>query len=92
MRSGSTGGNKSLFVNSKIALMRATASPEDMATSSSKFLAMHDPSVTADYKTLKKNVHTTKMLANRSSGMDSSISITRLDRELSPPQQRKGST
>ena len=84
MRSGSTGGNKSLFVNSKIALMRQTASPMDMATSSNKFLAMHDPSVTADYKTLKKNVLTTKLIANRSSGMDSSISICRLDREFSP--------
>ena len=50
-KSGSTGGNKSLFVSSK-ALM-AGGSPVANTASQGGFLAQTDPTATFDYKALK---------------------------------------
>lgn len=96
LRSGSTGGNKNLFVNSKEAFFpstRAANSPLGMATTSnspSGFFAQTDMNGSGnDYKTLKKNFDTQKgsnVLNNRSS----SISMVRIEREFSPVK-RKGS-
>ena len=96
LRSGSTGGNKNLFVNSKEAFFpsnRGANSPLGMATTSnspSGFFAQTDMNSTGnDYKTLKKNFDTQKgsnVLNNRSS----SISMVRIEREFSPVK-RKGS-
>ena len=53
MKSGSTGGNKSLFVNpsQQLAKLGGSSSPLGMAASSSSngFLNMTDPGATADY-------------------------------------------
>ena len=83
-KSGSTGGNKSLFVSSKAALGRS--SPINiMSASQGGFLSQTDPTATFDYKALKQNQNASRTLANRSSAlMDSSISMTRFDREFSP--------
>ena len=54
-------------------------------------MLQQDPSATADYKTLKSNTQHFRMMQNRSSGLQSSISMQRLDRELSPDRTRGGS-
>ena len=93
MKSGSTGGNKSLFVNSRASIGRSN-SPDLVKQGSQKqggFFAMTDASATADYKSMKKSQNLTRMLNNRSSAMKSAISVTRLEREFSP-MRRRGST
>ena len=89
LKNGSSGGNKGLFINSRAALNRG-ASNSPLKNSQSGFLSQNDPNSTADYKTLKKNQETSRMLANRTSQMQSSISIKMIERELSP-LPRKGS-
>ena len=89
LRSGSTGGNKNLFVNSKEAFMQLpkAKSPMGMTTMSNSktgFFAATDPSAT-DYKTLKKNERASKVFDKARS---SSISIMRIERELSPKKRR----
>ena len=60
-------------------------------TSSGGFLMQADPNATVDFHTLKTTKEHTRMMQNRSSGLQSSVSMQRLDRELSPERIR-GST
>ena len=51
-------------------------------------MLLADPGATADYKTLKSGSNHLRMIQNRSSGLQSSISMQRLERELSPDRTR----
>ena len=93
LRSGSTGGNKNLFVSSNSAFMPAPqasipdgskTNARDSKASKTGFFAGLDMNAT-DYKSLKKNQFASRVLNNRSS----SLSQTRIDREFSP-RGRKG--
>ena len=77
-QSGSIGGNKSLFVNSKANMSTISHFGQD-STHPPKF----DPN-TSIYKTLKHHQYATKAPEARTSVMKSSHSIQRLDREFSP--------
>ena len=79
-RSGSIGGNRSLFVNSRHALMNnMTNSPVNLkaSVSSGSFTLAQDPNTTLDYNTLKKGANFSRTLAARASAthMDSALSI-----------------
>jgi len=76
-KSGSIGGNRSLFVNSRAVLMNAANSPLAGSNSSGSFAAMQDPAATLDYKMLKKGSYFSRTLAKRLSAthMESALSI-----------------
>jgi len=67
---GSAGGNKNLFINSKLALMKNSVSPMGLhrtSISSAGFSNMQDHGGADDYLTLKKNSDLSRTLARRNS-------------------------
>ena len=89
-RSGSTGGSKSLFVNSAGLSKTNSIKNLGLAGSESGFLKQEDPSITFDYKTLKKSQYDNRKNENRSLGLSQSISMQRLEREFSPEKNIAG--
>lgn len=93
LKSGSVGGSKSLFVDPKATMQRFAQSPLGLASSGSsgafdnKMLTI-DPETTANYSALKKNFAANRMMQNPKLGMNPSMSIQRLDRELSPDRNQ----
>ena len=83
LRSGSTGGGKTLFINTN--RDQRNASPME---NGSPFMASQDPTATVDYAQFKQTKTTNRIIANRSSAMKNSLSNSRLDREFSPERKR----
>lgn len=86
-QSGSTGGNKNLFVDSKQAFTQLpiknnSPNMSGMSTSKTGFFAQSDPYAT-DYKSLKKHERASRVF-DKQNGRSSSIAIMRIERELSP--------